>query len=218
MIGDSTMSIKAADKFPETGWGMPFADVFKEKVTVKNKARNGRSTKSCIGEGTWQEVYEGLKQDDYVFIQFGHNDEKVDKPNTGTTIAEYKANLSRFVTETRAKKANPILLTPIARRAFEEEKLIDTHGAYPDAVRKVADSLDVPLIDLTRQTSASLTEMGEEKSTSWFLHLPEGHINYPKGVVDNTHLNEHGAETIVTFVVQDIKRQQMPLAKDLKKN
>src|SRR5690606_25873232 len=106
-------------------------------------------------------------------------------------------------TETRSKKATPILLTPIARRAFEGGKLIDTHGAYPDAVSRVADSLDVPLIDLTRQTSALLTEMGEEKSISWFLHLPEGHTNYPKGVVDNTHLNEHGAKTIADLVVQD---------------
>ncbi len=215
MIGDSTMSIKVPDKFPETGWGEAFAKMFKTNVDVINKAKNGRSTKSCINEGIWKEVYDGLKPGDYVIIQFGHNDEKVHKPNTGTTIDEYKANLSFFVTETRSKKGQPILLTSIARRAFEEGKLVDTHGAYPDAVRKVADSLDVPLIDLTRQTSELLTELGEEKSAGIFLHLPEGHTNYPKGVVDNTHLNEHGAKTIATLVARELERQQMPLAKDL---
>ncbi|PRD54756.1 rhamnogalacturonan acetylesterase [Sphingobacterium gobiense] len=217
MIGDSTMAIKAPDKFPETGWGVAFAEMFGSDVDVLNKAKNGRSTKSCIREGIWKEVSDGLKQGDYVFIQFGHNDEKVHKPNTGTIIDEYKANLSLFVTEARSKGAEPILLTPIARRAFEDGKLVDTHGAYPDAVRTVADSLHVPLIDMTQQTSELLTELGEEKSARLFLHLPEGHINYPKGVIDNTHLNERGAETIATLVARELERQRMPLAKDLKK-
>ncbi|WP_223857814.1 rhamnogalacturonan acetylesterase [Sphingobacterium micropteri] len=217
MIGDSTMAIKAPDKFPETGWGVAFATKFKAHTEVQNRARNGRSTKSCINEGIWKEVYEGIQPGDYVFIQFGHNDEKVHKPNTGTTIEEYKTNLSFFVTETRSKKGQPILLTPIARRAFEGEKLVDTHGEYPDAVRQVADSLDVPLIDLTTETSSLLAKLGEEESISLFLHLPEGYPNYPKGAIDNTHLNEHGAETIANLVVQDMKRQGIPLVNDLKK-
>lgn len=217
MVGDSTMAIKAADKFPETGWGVAFATKFKAQAEVQNKAKNGRSTKSCINEGIWKEVYKGLRPGDYVFIQFGHNDEKVHKPNVGTTIDEYKANLSRFVMETRSKKGNPVLLTPIARRAFEEGILVDTHGEYPEAVRQVADSLNVPLIDLTLQTSDLLTELGEEGSTSLFLHVPEGHYNYPKGVADNTHLNEYGAKVIADLVVRDIERQRIPLAKYLKK-
>lgn len=217
MVGDSTMAIKAADKFPETGWGVAFATKFKAQAEIQNKAKNGRSTKSCINEGIWKEVYEGLRPGDYVFIQFGHNDEKVHKPDVGTTIDEYKANLSRFVMETRSKKGNPVLLTPIARRAFEEGILVDTHGEYPEAVRQVADSLNVPLIDLTLQTSDLLTALGEEESISLFLHVPEGHSNYPKGVVDNTHLNEYGAQIIADLVVRDIERQCIPLAKDLKK-
>jgi len=217
MIGDSTMAIKAPNKFPETGWGVAFATKFKGHAEVQNKAKNGRSTKSCINEGIWKEVYEGMQPGDYVFIQFGHNDEKVQKPNTGTTIDEYKANLSMFVTEARSKKAEPILLTPIVRRAFEEGKLVDTHGAYPDAVRQVADSLQVPLIDLTIQTAELLTKLGEEGSISLFLHLPEGYPNYPKGAVDNTHLNEDGAEAIANLVVRDIKKQRIPLMNDLKK-
>src|SRR5690606_5553070 len=76
MIGDSTMAIKAPEKFPETGWGVAFAEMFRSDVNVINKAKNGRSTKSCIREGIWKEVSDGLRQGDYVFIQFGHNDEK----------------------------------------------------------------------------------------------------------------------------------------------
>lgn len=216
MVGDSTMSIKAPDKFPETGWGVPFAQFFREEVEVVNMAKNGRSTKSCIRSGTWREVYESAQKGDYVLIQFGHNDEKVHKSGTGTTIDEYKANLSMFVTEARAKDATPILLTPIARRAFKEGKLVDTHGAYPAAVKQVADSLNVYLIDLTRQTSDLLTAMGEEKSKDLFLHLPQGHANYPEGVVDNTHLNEEGAMAVASLVANELKWQNIPLAKKLK--
>lgn len=216
MIGDSTMAIKAANKFPETGWGMAFAQLFKPGTEVVNKAKNGRSTKSCIGEGIWQEVYDSIQPSDYLFIQFGHNDEKVHKPKTGATIDEYKANLSMFVTKARDKGAEPILLTPIARRAFEKGKLTDTHGEYPAAVKQVADSLQVPLIDLTQQTTDLLTDMGEEKSSELFLHLPEGHPNYPEGVIDNTHLNEEGAALIAHLAAESLKRQRIPLAKDLK--
>lgn len=216
MMGDSTMSIKSKSKFPETGWGMPFSKLFKGHVKVYNLAKNGRSTKSFINEGLWNTVYEGLSEGDYVFIQFGHNDEKIDKPNTGTSIDEYKKNLSLFVEKARSKNANPILLTPIARRSFKDGKLVDTHGEYPEAVRHVADSLDVVLIDMTKETSKLLRKKGEKKSVDFFLHLPPGHENYPNGVTDNTHLNTHGAKVLADLVVKSLKKQKIPLVRDLK--
>lgn len=216
MIGDSTMAIKSKNKFPETGWGMAFAKLFNEKAKVVNKARNGRSTKSCINEGIWKSVDEGMQKGDYLFIQFGHNDEKVHKPGTGTTIDEFKANLAFFVQESRKKGVYPILLTPIARRAFESGELVDTHGAYPAAVRTVADSLSVPLIDLTPQTMALLRSMGEEPSRKLFLQLPKGSPNYPDGVEDNTHLNEFGAASIAHLAAESLKNQHIPLAEYLK--
>lgn len=79
MMGDSTMSIKSPNKFPETGWGMAFSQKVNENVTVINKARDGRSTKLFINEGIWSSVYENLNPGDYVFIQFGHNDEVVNE-------------------------------------------------------------------------------------------------------------------------------------------
>src|SRR5690606_20540384 len=119
MIGDSTMAIKSQNKYPETGWGMPFASLFKEGVVVRNHAKNGRSTKSFKNEGLWKEVYDNIQAGDYVFIQFGHNDEKVDKPAVGVTLAKFEANLREYVTLVKAKNAYPILMTPIARRKFE---------------------------------------------------------------------------------------------------
>ncbi|WP_437919475.1 rhamnogalacturonan acetylesterase [Sphingobacterium sp. LRF_L2] len=216
MMGDSTMAIKAKDKFPETGWGVAFATKFNDDVEVINKAKNGRSTKSFINEGIWSQVYEGVKEGDYVFIQFGHNDEKIEKPAVGTTIDEYKANLVKFVSSVREKKATPILLTPIARRSFVNGQLEQTHKGYPAAVKEVADSLQVTFIDLTKQTSDLLVKEGEEHSVALFLHLAEGHANYSKGVKDNTHLNDYGAEVVANLVVDDIRVQKLPLAKYLK--
>src|SRR5689334_17938120 len=115
LIGDSTMANKEIKAYPETGWGMPFAYFFDSTVVVDNRARNGRSTRSFIAEGLWQPVVDRLKEGDYVFIQFGHNDESKEKGERYATPEQYKTNLIKFVTETRAKKANPILLTPVTR-------------------------------------------------------------------------------------------------------
>jgi lysophospholipase L1-like esterase len=76
MIGDSTMANKGPEKFPETGWGMVFHEYFKDDVKIDNRAMDGRSTKSFIAEKRWQGVYDRLQPGDYVFIEFGHNDEK----------------------------------------------------------------------------------------------------------------------------------------------
>ncbi|MGK9125721.1 rhamnogalacturonan acetylesterase [Olivibacter sp. SA151] len=216
MMGDSTMAIKDADKYPETGWGVPFATLFKPSVRVRNMAKNGRSTRSFIDEGRWQEIYNQLKSGDYLFIQFGHNDEKVNKPKVGTDIATFKANLSMFVEKAREKGAEPVLLTSIARRNFEQGVLVDTHKGYPAATREVADSLQVPLIDLTEKTNRLLTKLGERKSEKLFLHLKPGHKNYPEGVVDNTHLNKEGAMAVAKLAVEGIKELKLSLVKEFK--
>lgn len=216
MIGDSTMAIKSQNKYPETGWGVPFAFLFKENVMVKNHAINGRSTKSFKKEGLWKEVYDNVKAGDYVFIQFGHNDEKVDKLTVGVTPEQFEANLREYVELVKAKNAYPILLTPIARRKFEDGKLQETHGVYGSIACVLGKKIGVPCIDMRKTTNELLSSLGEEESKSLFLHLGEGHENYPKGVTDNTHLNELGAERIAGLVARELKSQQIPLSRYLK--
>ena len=221
LAGDSTMANKTADKRPETGWGEYLQIYFDEtKVKVENHAQNGRSTKSFINEGRWQKIVDALKKGDYVLIQFGHNDEKLDKPNVGAAAnTDYRNNLIRFVNDVRAKKANPILLTPVMRRRFNEKnEFYDTHGEYPDAVRKVAQDLKVPLIDMHRKTETLLVKYGVEESKKLFLQLkPDEHPNYPKGVDDNTHFNPRGAEEVAKLVVEEIQTKKLKLRKYLKK-
>ncbi|MFM6975542.1 MAG: rhamnogalacturonan acetylesterase [Sphingobacteriaceae bacterium] len=216
IVGDSTASIKKPAAFPETGWGMELGTFFDSEVKVDNRAVNGRSTKSFINENKWQAVLDQLAPGDFVLIQFGHNDEKLDKPEIGTTLAEYKTYLIRYVSETRAKKANPILLTPIARRNFKNGELKDTHMGYPDVVRKVADSLHVPFIDMQVKTAKLLTETGEEASKKLFNFVEPGHPNYPEGKQDNTHLSLEGAKQVAALVAEGIKETKTKLAKHLK--
>src|SRR6476619_7088904 len=144
LIGDSTMANKEIKAFPETGWGMPFSYFFDSSVVVDNRAKNGRSTKTFIKEGLWQPVVDNLSEGDYVFIQFGHNDEVKTKASYSTE-EEFTANLERYVSETRSKKAIPILITPVARRKFDSSgRLEDTHEVYSNLVRNVASKVHAP--------------------------------------------------------------------------
>ncbi|TXK47924.1 rhamnogalacturonan acetylesterase [Pontibacter qinzhouensis] len=213
LIGDSTISIKDTNKYPETGWGMPFVYFFDETVKVDNRAKNGRSTRTFLEEKLWQPVSENLKTGDYVFIQFGHNDE-VPTKKSYTTEEAYQANLKKYISETRRKKANPILITPAARRKFDANgKIEGTHDTYSELVRKVAKETKTPLIDLDRKSQELLQQFGEDKSKLLFLQLEAGeHPNYPKGSNDNTHFSELGARKIAQLVLAEIKNLNLELA------
>lgn len=221
LAGDSTMAQKADDKRPETGWGEKLQQYFDaKKVKIENHAQNGRSTKSFIDEGRWQTIVDKLKRGDYVFIEFGHNDRKKEDPKRfADANTDYRNNLIKFVADVRAKNAFPILLTPVVRRRFNEKgEFYDTHGEYPNAVRKVAQELKVPRIDMHRETEKVLRNLGAENSRTLFLQLkPNENANYPKGVEDNTHFNEKGAAEMAKLAVAAIEESKIGLRKYLKK-
>ncbi len=216
-IGDSTMANKKADVYPETGWCQALPEFFDETVTIKNHAVNGRSAKSFIDEGRWQILLDSLKPGDYVFIQFGHNDEKI-QDSTRYTIpfGSYSKNLRRFVTESREKGATPILLTSIVRRKFDENgKLTDTHGDYPVATRMVTAELNVPLIDLQKLTEEWVNNLDNELSKAMFLWT-EPNDKFPEGRKDDTHLSENGARQVARLAMEEAKRQNLAFVKYLK--
>ncbi|WP_018479485.1 rhamnogalacturonan acetylesterase [Pontibacter roseus] len=213
LIGDSTISIKETKAYPETGWGMPFVHFFDSSVTVDNRAKNGRSTRTFIEEGLWQPVADNLQAGDYVFIQFGHNDE-VETKKSYTPKDQYTANLTRFIKETRKKKAIPVLITPAARRQFDETgTIVGTHEVYSALVREVAKQQKTPLIDLDRKSQELLQQFGVEGSKHLFLQLAPGeHPNYPEGKDDNTHFNELGARKVAQLVLAEVKALKLELA------
>jgi lysophospholipase L1-like esterase len=210
MAGDSTMAIKETKAYPETGWGMPFVYFWDSTVTVVNRAKNGRSTKTFLGEGLWKSIYDEMKEGDYVFIQFGHNDESPDKKERYATPDTFKMLLTRFIRETREKKATPVLFTPVSRRKFKDGHAMPTHEQYSALVKEVAATDKVLFIDLDTKSMALYEQWGEEFSKKLFMQLEPGeHPNYPEGKMDNTHFTELGARLIAEIVLKEL-RQVVP--------
>ena len=218
LAGDSTMAQKLPEKRPETGWGEELQHYFDPaQVRIDNRAKNGRSTRTFISEGLWDGILHDLKAGDYVFIQFGHNDESKEKTDRYTPPDDFKQNLARFVRDVRAKQATPILLTPVRRRKFDRGgALVDTHGEYPDLVRTVARDLRVTLIDMHELSAAVLQQYGDRESRKLFLQLAAGeNPNYPQGIEDNTHFSPVGAGLMAECAIKAMRDQKLPLAKFL---
>ncbi len=189
MIGDSTMADKDISKgSPERGWGMVLQGFFTEDIVVDNHARNGRSSISFRNEGLWKTVLERIKPGDYVFIQFGHNDEKLDKPNSirhtdpGSTFDEI---LAKYVRETREKGGIPVLFNCVERRNFFDARKAELQKNTASAAEKNAGADDETLRD---------TKYGDEVVNTEYL-VP-------------THYTVHGDYTVAPRLVA--KRLEVP--------
>ena len=189
MIGDSTMADKDISKgSPERGWGMVLQGFFTEDIVVDNHARNGRSSISFRNEGLWKTVLERIKPGDYVFIQFGHNDEKLDKPNSirhtdpGSTFDEI---LEKYVRETREKGGIPVLFNCVERRNFFDARKAELQKNTTSAAEKNAGADDETLRD---------TKYGDEVVNTEYL-VP-------------THYTVHGDYTVAPRLVA--KRLEVP--------
>ena len=217
LAGDSTMAQKQPGKRPETGWGEALQPCFDSTaVRVANRAMNGRSTRSFVAEGRWKAIVDSMKPGDYVFIQFGHNDEKVGTANYSSP-EDYRRNLVRFVDDVRSRGGHPVLFTPVVRRRFEGARLVDTHGAYPDAARAAAKEANVPLVDMTRASAALVEPMGPDSSRALWLHLePGANPNYPTGVRDDTHFNPLGAQRMAGLTIDAVRALRLDLATRLR--
>ncbi len=237
MIGDSTMANKnITGGNPERGWGMMLPGFFTEEIKIDNHAVNGRSSKSFIDEGRWDKVLTKIKKGDYVFIQFGHNDEKADSSRHTTPGTTFDANLRRFVNETRERGGIPVLFNSIVRRNFvkphdasistdkrhdagtveqpeEGSTLFDTHGAYLDSPRNVATELNVPFVDMNTLTHNLVEDMGPVDSKQLFMWVaPDEVPAFPKGREDNTHLNVKGGRVVAGLAVDAIAEAVPALA------
>lgn len=232
LIGDSTMADYTGDyepgkdymkvRYPITGWGQVFQPFFAkdslsklkhviktDSVTVIDRAHGGRSTRTFFQEGRWRDVYEHLQPGDYVIMQFGHNDSSEKHPERYVNIQGYKEFLRLFVTQTKQKGANPVILTPVARNyPWKEGKLENVHGEYSKAPIEIAKEMNVPYIDLNTLSMEYFTGKGQDFTTShYFMNLPENvYEAYPKGQKDNTHFQPEGAKVVASIVYQEFKK------------
>lgn len=202
-IGDSTVARNNIRSYPQTGMSQGLSLYLKEAVRIESHAKNGRSTKSFLEEGRFDPVQQAMQPGDFLFIQFGHNDEKPDAARHTDPQASFPENLRLFIRAARKAGAYPVLITPIARRLFDGAGnfLPGSHGDYPEAVRRTGWEEDVPVIDLTAATEEFLARMGDEESRPLFV--------WPK---DNTHLKYEGAVKMAGFLAEGLARLGGPYA------
>lgn len=215
LIGDSTVCTQPVSQAPVTGWGTPFALFFDNTVRVENHARGGRSTRTFISENRWQHVVDVLKAGDYVFMQFGHNDEAKEPQYAEryTSPEDYRRNLIKFITDTRAKNAMPVLITPVSRRKFSKEgKALETHTEYSRIVAEISVAHKVPMIDLDSRSRDLYESFGPEYSKILFnISEPGANPQFPQGVNDNTHFSEYGARLLAELVLDEMKKLKLDL-------
>jgi lysophospholipase L1-like esterase len=154
------------------------------------------------------QIYNTIK-DDFLFIQFGHNDAKLeDASRYCEAFGEYQENLERFVNVARNKSAHPLLITPLCRRWFENSQQLQSniHGEYPNAMKTIARELNVPVVDLFESSKQCIEQLGESKSKAYFMNLmPLDYVNYPEGLEDNTHLKYEGAIAFAHLIAIGLK-------------
>ena len=203
-LGDSTVTYNHIATWPQTGLSQGLLLYLKDDVFVRSFAINGRSTKSFIDQGRFDQADAYIQDGDFVFIQFGHNDEKMSDPLRYTEpFTTYEDNLIRFASMAKSHGAYPVIISPIARRLFDSHGrfLPGSHGDYPKAAREAAERAGCPFIDMTSVTEEYLTQLGDFASRPLYV--------YPK---DNSHLQMQGAVVMAGFLADGLERLGAPYA------
>ncbi|AIQ42661.1 rhamnogalacturonan acetylesterase [Paenibacillus sp. FSL R7-0297] len=210
IAGDSTAARKAASESPMTGWGEFLHRHVGQEMRIENRAVNGRSTRSFLAEGRLAKIEQDFQAGDFLLIQFGHNDQKIEDPARYTDPdTEYRQNLKVFIDSARSRGGFPLLLTSVSRRRFTAEGDPDPEavGPYPQAMREVAAETGTPLLDIFASSQQLYRSMGVHASIQLFMHLPPGsHPNYPDGIADDTHFSQAGAQRIASLVAEAMEQ------------
>jgi lysophospholipase L1-like esterase len=214
LAGDSTVTDQRDE--PWASWGQMLPRFFSDRIAVANHAESGESLRSFVGEKRLEKVLSEMKAGDWLLIQFGHNDQKETGEGVGP-FTSYKSSLRRFIVEARKKGAQPVLVTSMLRRRFDQSgRIIDTLAPYPEAMRKVAAEEKVPLIDLNAMSRTLFEAMGPEGSKRAFVHYPAG--TFPgqrEELKDDSHFSAYGAYQLAKCVVEGIKKEVPSLAEHL---
>ena len=215
LAGNST--VVDQDDEPWAAWGQMLPSFFGPGVAVANHAESGLSLASFLGSHRLAKVLSVMKPGDYLFIEFGHNDQKERGPRDGPWLA-YTERLKLFISEVRRRGGRPVLLTSTSRRSFGASgKIENSLGDFPAAVRQVAQQENVPLIDLNALTTTFYEALGAEASKTAFVHYPaNSYPGQPEPLADNTHFNPYGAYEVARCVVEGIKTTLPELARHLR--
>lgn len=205
--GDSTAAQNSIATWPQTGIAQEFERFVKpHEVRVENHAVNGRSTKSFIDEGRLAPIYDRITKGDFLFIQFGHNDEKPEDPTRyADPDSGYPENLEKFVNVARNKGATPVLITPVTRFNRNGPKAIYKHDRWAESAKRTGEKLGVAVIDLTALSEQLVDAMGDAAATTYFMNIPAGvYPHFPNGQKDNTHLQPAGAVAFGALIAREL--------------
>jgi lysophospholipase L1-like esterase len=212
LAGNST--VVDQDREPWAAWGQMIPRFFKPEVCIANYAESGESLKSFQSSLRLAKILDRMKTGDYVFIEFGHNDQKQKGEGIGPWTS-YKKLLHEFVNSIRSKGGIPVLVTSMHRRNFDSAgQVINTLGDFPAAVRKTAEEEKVALIDLNNMSKVLYEAWGPEKSIKAFVHYPANTFpGQDKDLADNTHFNTYGANQIAKCILKGIQTNNLGLVK-----
>ncbi len=213
-LGDSTMQFNNIYRYPQFGWPQLLNLFLHPNIFVLDLARNGKSTKTYLNEGRFTDLLKRVEKGDYIICQFGHNDGAKDKLERYTTPLEYKKNLLYMANEIKKKEANFILATPISRHLFKDNKCIESHEGYRNAMLSLAKENHFDIVDLDKLTRDFYTKIGEKESEKYhMIFKPNIYPNYIEGMNDHTHLTFLGALMVCNFFVDDCIKQNLSIAK-----
>ncbi|WP_449465293.1 GDSL-type esterase/lipase family protein [Stenotrophomonas humi] len=214
IAADSTAATYGPERAPQAGWGQALQSwLDPAQWQVRNHAVGGRSTRSFINEGRLDVIARELQAGDVLLIQFGHNDAKAEDPTRFTDPdTDYARFLSRYIAVAREKGATPVLITPVARLLYDFGALLDTHGRYTLAMKRVASEQDVPLIDLNASSMAWIRALGEQGAKPYFMFVPE------QNKADGTHFSVAGATAVACLVMRGWVDVQPRMKADLKRD
>ena len=209
LAGDSTMVDQ--DVEPWASWGQQLPRFFVPGVVVANHAESGESSNSFVGEQRFAKIMSVIKPGDYFFVQFAHNDQK----NGPDFPEKYRAIMTDFVTQVRAKGATPIIVTAMNREQFDGDgKIVDGLEPYPKISREVAAATSTALIDLNAMSKTMFEAMGKDGADHAFMKFKAG--SYPgveRDISDTTHFNNYGAYELARCIVQGIRDDKLPITK-----
>ena len=216
LAGDSTVTDQRNE--PWAGWGQMLPRFFPQGVAVSNQAESGLALFSFERQKRLEKILSMMKKGDYLFIQFGHNDQKDKSPGAGP-FTSYKANLKRFVEAARSKDGIPVLVTPVERRRWKGNVPEPTLADYAEAVRQVGAEEKVPVIDLHAMSLKLYAALGPEKSKKAFVHYPANTFpGQDKPLSDDTHHGAYGGYELARCVVEGIRANVPALATHLVKD
>jgi len=217
LAGNST--VVDQEKEPWASWGQMITTFLKPEIVVANFAESGEALLSFKAEKRLKKILSLLKKDDYLFIEFAHNDQKPGGAHLDA-FTTYKKELKYFINETRKLGGIPVLITSMHRRKFDHKgKIVNTLEDYPEAVRQTATETNVTLIDLNKKSKMFYEALGPEASKKAFVHYPAG--TYPGQLTelkDNTHFNPYGAYQLAKCIVEAIRTSDLELKNYLKDN